>query len=441
MVSNVGDMLNAAQRARLLAMQKTARQLDVASLRLASGLKVNSAIDNPQNFFLARSLRNRAGDLERLLDGIGQNIRVIQEADSGIRASLKLLDLAESFLEDIVRRYNAGELDTANGLAPNETMVTFGSPADLLVYDAGQDVPASGAITVSGSNEVSFQGSYWRRRAINYTVTPQTVLTFEFRSGLQPEIAAIGFDNDLNFGNDNDRFFVYGSQTTGLNYSAAAGTYDYSGSGAWETIEIPIGTYFLGNYNNITFINDDDAAPFGDSNYRNIILREGAKQQAVDLIQFREEYRKIIGSYEDLVKDAEYRGINLLDGDDMTSVFSADRRSTLVTEGIDATSKGLGLDVDSFRRIEDIYTKLDQVRTARETLRGYGRKIATDLNIIKIREEFTRGQIITSRAGADELTVADQNEEGANLLALQTRQQLQAIMLALRPANILSILT
>src|SRR5687768_16421408 len=102
--------MSSAQMARLLAMQKTARELDGVFLHLATGQKVTSAIDNPGSYFLARSLRNRAGDLSRLLDGIGQNIRVIQEADAGVKAGLALLDNAESYLLQLREKYLAGEL-------------------------------------------------------------------------------------------------------------------------------------------------------------------------------------------------------------------------------------------------------------------------------------------------------------------------------------------
>ena len=152
MVNDVGNILTAAQSARLLAIQKTARQLDGVFLRLATGQKVNSAFDNPGNYFLARSLRNKSADLARLLDGIGQNIRVIEEADHGIKADLKILDLAESYLEEMERKFLAGEIGVAP--ASNDTAVTFAGVGDIITYDGAQDVPASGTVTVNAPNEL-----------------------------------------------------------------------------------------------------------------------------------------------------------------------------------------------------------------------------------------------------------------------------------------------
>ena len=108
---------------------------------------------------------------------------------------------------------------------------------------------------------------------------------------------------------------------------------------------------------------------------------------------------------------------------------------------MDATYNGLGLDVDDFDSIEAVQKKIDQVRKARQTLRRYSATLANNFDVIKMRYDFIRNQISTAKSGADDLTLADQNEEGANMLALQTRQQIQFSILAQPPANILSILS
>jgi flagellin-like hook-associated protein FlgL len=89
-------VLTAALRNNLLSLQNTQGLIDSTQLRLATGLKVNSALDNPQNFFAANTLNNRAGDLQRLLDGIGQNIQVIKAADNGVTALTSLVEQADS---------------------------------------------------------------------------------------------------------------------------------------------------------------------------------------------------------------------------------------------------------------------------------------------------------------------------------------------------------
>lgn len=443
MGTNVGNItLSASQRAQLLALQKTARQLDGTFVRLATGQKVSSALDNPGSFFLSRSLRSRADDLTRLLDGIGQNIRAIQEADHGIEADLKLLDMAEAYLRDVEKKYLAGEVGTNAGAPDNETYVTFNNAADFTTYIPGQDI--GGAVNVTGNNQVEFaNGSPWKRLVFNYTITPDTVLVFDFRSTLINEVSTIGFDNDQNFTNDNRRFWIYGTQTSGITYAAPFPTYEYSDLGNWETIEVPVGLFFTGNFSHMTFVSDDDAAPFGNSAYRNITLREGPVQagsQVADGSVFEKEYAKITNQIDLIAEDANYRGINLLKNEKMTTFFNPDRSNKLVTQGIDATVAGLGLGAYNLDSLQGVQDEIGKVRTARNILRNYGASLSTNLNVIQIRQNFTQSVINTNKAGADDLTNADLNEEGANMLALQTLQQLQTTVMAMGPANILSIL-
>ena len=91
-------VLGAALRSNLLTLQSTQRSIDITQLRLATGKKVNSALDNPQNFFTSQALSNRASDLTRLLDGIGQSIKTIQEAEKGITALTALVEQADSIV-------------------------------------------------------------------------------------------------------------------------------------------------------------------------------------------------------------------------------------------------------------------------------------------------------------------------------------------------------
>ena len=92
-------VLTAALRSNLLSLQNTQSAIDTTQFRLATGRKVNSALDNPQSFFAAQALNNRASDLTRLLDGIGQSIQVIKAADNGVTALTKLVEQADSIAQ------------------------------------------------------------------------------------------------------------------------------------------------------------------------------------------------------------------------------------------------------------------------------------------------------------------------------------------------------
>jgi len=91
-----GIVLSASVRQNLLSLQSTADLLSTTQNRLATGKKVNTALDNPTNFFTAAGLDSRAGDINNLLDGIGNGVQVLQAANTGITSLQKLVDTAKS---------------------------------------------------------------------------------------------------------------------------------------------------------------------------------------------------------------------------------------------------------------------------------------------------------------------------------------------------------
>ncbi|MGO4714947.1 flagellin N-terminal helical domain-containing protein [Bradyrhizobium sp. 2TAF24] len=113
-------VLTAAVRQNLLSLQSTADLLATTQNRLSTGKKVNSALDNPTNYFTASSLDARASDINNLLDGIGNGVQILQAANTGITSLQKLIDSAKSVANQA--------LQTAVGYAPKST-VTAGSIA------------------------------------------------------------------------------------------------------------------------------------------------------------------------------------------------------------------------------------------------------------------------------------------------------------------------
>jgi len=88
--------LSASVRQNLLSLQSTADLLSQTQNRLATGNKVNSALDNPTNYFTAQSLNSRASDISNLLDSIGNGVQVLQAANTGITSLQKLVSTAQS---------------------------------------------------------------------------------------------------------------------------------------------------------------------------------------------------------------------------------------------------------------------------------------------------------------------------------------------------------
>ncbi|MGJ4945016.1 flagellin [Bradyrhizobium sp. HKCCYLS1011] len=111
-----GIVLSASARQNLLALQNTAQLLATTQNNLATGNKVNTALDNPTEFFTAQGLNNRASDIANLLDGIGNGVQVLQAANTGITSLQKLVDSAKSIANQV--------LQTAVGYATKSTVTT-----------------------------------------------------------------------------------------------------------------------------------------------------------------------------------------------------------------------------------------------------------------------------------------------------------------------------
>ncbi|MDM7913936.1 MAG: flagellin [Candidatus Eisenbacteria bacterium] len=135
-----------------------------------------------------------------------------------------------------------------------------------------------------------------------------------------------------------------------------------------------------------------------------------------------------------LAGDAGYRGTNFLADDSLVVEFNEAGDSSLTITGFDATTGGdLAIDAaaNDWATDADIDAAVTDLDAALGTLRTQAKTLAANLSVVTTRQEFTTNLITTLTTGADNLTSADQNEEGANMLALQTRQQLGIVALSL----------
>jgi flagellin-like hook-associated protein FlgL len=258
-------VLTAGVRSNLLQLQKTAELITNTQTKLATGKRVNSALDNPINYFTAQGLTNRASDLGNLLDSMSSGISTIQAANNGITSITKLVQSAQA-----------------------------------LVSQAQQ-------------------------------TTDTTV-----RAGL-----ATQFDN-------------------------------------------------------------------------------------------------IRGQIDTLARDSGFNGINLLDSTNsanLTVTLNESGTSTVVIAAVDFTTGANGLNVtganNNWGSTADITAASTDLTAALTKLRSQAQAFGSNLSTVQIRQDFTKAMINTLQTGADGLTLADSNEEGANLLALQTRQQLSTTALSL----------
>jgi flagellin-like hook-associated protein FlgL len=261
--------LTAGMRNNLLALQKTSQQLQSTQDRLSSGKRVNSALDNPTNFFAAAAHMDRASDLNDRKDGMTEAVQTIKNADNGIKAITSLIQAAK-------------------GLASSA-----GATADTL-----------------------------------------SQLTYE------------------------SQFLQITSQITTL------------------------------------------------------------------------------------ASDSVYRGTNLLTAGTLTLEFApkaGDARLTV--SGFNASSTALGVSGTANWAVAANSTQaLSNMDNALTTLRTKSSTLASNLTVITSRQDFTDNVINTLQQGADGLTLADMNNEGANMLMLQTRQSLGTTALSLSSQAAQSVL-
>lgn len=564
-------VLGAALRSNLLSLQSTQRLIDTTQLRLATGKKVNSALDNPQNFFTSQALNNRASDLTRLLDGIGQSIKTIQEADKGVTALTSLVEQASSIVSSARDELAAsdgearatGNIDLRNitnlvgtgGIAANDVFrITTTNDAGARIIEDIVISANDSAYTLAAKITDQFRDN--RNGEISATITDQGYLQITstggrtFKMGDSSIVTAtatnIGlagyqalgldryFENEQRgaaanitaqatvvAGNTVSSISLYesagnlvdagdvlvgatfldssgntvvtgltatdgfnftvnnsGTITTGnvvltattsiqdvvdqINQSAAINTYiraefdSLSGSLKFTALQDSVQDFQIALTTGATVGNRTFDVGFGDpfgvldpiaGGTSAVLTATQVGEQVISfnsstatLDQLADDFNSVRSQIDDLVRDAQYRGVNLLNGDDLTTFFNEDSSSLLVTEGATFTAEGLGLTVANFSSSATIETMASLTRNALNSVRSFGSSLANNLSIIQTRQTFTQETINTLKAGASELTDADSNEEGANLLALQTRQQLGVTALSLASQSQQSVL-
>jgi flagellin-like hook-associated protein FlgL len=146
------------------------------------------------------------------------------------------------------------------------------------------------------------------------------------------------------------------------------------------------------------------------------------------------QYDSLLSQIDKLAADSGFNGINLLGGNDLTITLNDTGTSTTVISSYDDTTGAdlsVNAAVNNWAATTDLDAAASDLTQALLTLRSQSQALGSNLQIVQIRQDFTKAMINTLNTGADALTLADSNEEGANLLALQTRQQLSTTALSL----------
>jgi flagellin-like hook-associated protein FlgL len=154
-----------------------------------------------------------------------------------------------------------------------------------------------------------------------------------------------------------------------------------------------------------------------------------------ELTSIQDQYNELRTQIDNLVKDASYQGLSLINGtgEVLDVLFSTDSTSVMNINSVDLRTGSLGLNIASaanYSLSSNIDTALNEIRSATESLRGQAKQLGSNVAILQARLDFTSTYVDILENGAGKLSLADITEEGANLVALQTRQQLGISALA-----------
>ncbi len=368
--------ISSAVRSNLNALQSTSRLMSSVQEKLATGKKVNSALDNPNSFFTAKGLENRANDLSNLLDDMGQSVQTLKAADKGISAISDLVDAAKA---------KANQAQQTSSQSERSQYAKEYNELLTQIEDLAKDSGYKGKNLLGGTgNDLS--------------------VTFNEDGTSSLSISSVDFTDT--------------TLSTGLNLSdlteATTGT---------SAITLTAGTATTALTGGSLLTADDeftagDTLTFTDSNGTEISTLEITATTTVQDLE--DAIDSISGS------SAALSGSTLTVTSDFKLSISSDNtafnsNATLTTSGTDS-----GFATDS--SIDAVVSKL---KSAQDSLRAQASTFGTNLSIVENRQDFTKALINTLEEGAGKLTLADTNEEGANLLALQTQQSLASTSLSL----------
>jgi flagellin-like hook-associated protein FlgL len=403
-------VLSASVRQNLLSLQATADLLATTQNRLATGKKVNTALDNPTNFFTAASLDNRASDINNLLDGIGNGVQVLQAANTGITSLQKLVDTAKSIANQVLQTtigYSAKANVTTNAPTGAGALATPGTAADL---------------TNAGTN--SLQGQ---------------ALVFKTSTGT----LSLTISNVVAAGNVNSLAAVNTQLTTaGIALTAtfnAAGTLTFTTSNNDNAAQVITNSA-------VAPTTADAVAISGGVAITGLTVTAAVADPASQAIRANlvSQYNGIVAQITTTAQDSSFNGINLLNGDNLKLTFNETGKSTLNISGVTYNATGLGLNTlvsgTDFLDNSSANSVITALSSASTSLRTEASTLGSNLSIVQIRQDFSKNLINVLQTGSSNLTLADTNAEAANSQALSTRQSIAVSALALANTSQQSVL-
>ncbi|MBI1204664.1 MAG: flagellar protein [Rhodopseudomonas sp.] len=498
-----GITLSAGVRSNLLSLQNTASLMATTQNRLATGKKVNSALDNPLNFFTSSSLSARASDLSGLLDNMSNGIQTIQTANNGLTAITGLIQQLQATVAQARSDASAGTVSATPGTAAvsgtdagantstqtnnaltfnigsgvtvsvatqthtNATVSTVtgtGAPvgtdatgATLTVDDGSGSGPqtvtfATGDITTAAkitaintqltaagstvsasldsAGKVVFTNSTGKAETVTASAAIQTDLGLAATATSTD--GAVATDHALTLtelaDSINNNTQLAGKVSATLNKNASGTVTGLTFNNLSTTTNVSVtgfdGTNLTGAAADTTTINKGTGGTI--SNVRQSLLNQ---------------FNSLLTQINTTAADSGYNGINLLNGDSLKLSFNESGSSSVDIQTRDANGNSIAInatnlgitsqtaaDFGNNTTLDNLSSTLSDSLTS---LRTQASALGSSLSVVQTRKDFTNSMINSLQTGADNLVLADANQEGANLLALQTRQSLSTTALSL----------
>jgi flagellin-like hook-associated protein FlgL len=367
-------------RAALLALSSVRGQIDAVQTRLATGRRVNSALDNPTAFFMASGLSSRASSINALMSGISSTQGAISAANNGITAIKSLLATAQTVANQALQTPQSLLTVTSSNSSPLSASTQIASAAG-----SATEFKAGDVVTISDGTTTA-----------TYTAADgDTVQTF------------------LNTVNG----------TTGLNITAslnADGKIELAGT---SNVDITVGGFVTGTGTIPSVLSFNP----GTTNYTTNTVRSALATQ----------FNNLMTQIDQIAADSGFNGLNFLTGSSSTVTLNETGTSTLTITGSSATSSGLGIGgaANMFQLDTDISAAMTEIGTALSSLQSISTSMGSMSSLMQARVDFNQSMIDTLDSGADALTANDPDEDSAILLALQTRQKLVMTSLSLTSSS------
>ena len=464
--------LTSAVRANLLALQNTTANQATTQQRLATGKKVNSALDNPTNFFTASSLASRAHELTNLLDSMTNGVNVIKAADNGLTSITTSIQSMQATItqarQDASWQSGSYSLDSTTigtssvktigvsggavgatvitvGLNDQETLTgatsgfsstttgtgTAGSSGTLTIQAADINGGVAVSVSVNTADVVSTVAANINTAVGSSTFATVVAGQLKLQDTLGPQkitvgglTAAVGF-----------------ATTTSSAVAAAVESVDTIVSAINQNSSLAGKVKASNNAGQLQITNLSISAltVTGVGASGQVDGTTGTVSVAGNIVRSNlvTQFNQLKDQLDKTAQDASFNGINLLSGDALKLFFNENSTSSLTIQstnaaGINSSTLSIGTATNTeFQANSSLDTRLQTLHTALTTVASQSSAFGSNLSIVQNRQDFTNNMVNTLQVGADGLTLADTNLEGANMMALQTRQQLSITALSL----------